>query len=265
MANAQTATEAFDIGRVINRAISVIGQNFLTFFVLAALLTVPILLFTFANMWLPLLGPRYSLSFGTPGSAVAVIAGGLAGLFIYFLFTNLLQAAITQGTIVSLNGGHASFGECLATGIRNALPLTAIGVLAALGILGGFLLLIVPGVIFSLMWRVIMPVRVAEQTGITATLARSADLTRGHRGAIFLLDIMVGVLAAVLGLVIRPLAGLSLLATVSTATPVTFIVLTAVVRIVTYMIGATMVASIYYELRVIKEGVGPEQLAAIFS
>jgi hypothetical protein len=236
-----------------------------TFFVLSTLLTLPVILFTFAAVWLPRIGIHYAPPFGTPGSAVTVIVGGLVGLLVYFIFTNLLQAAITQGTIVSLNGGRASFGECLATGLRNALPLTVIGILAALGILGGFVLFIVPGVIFSLMWTVIMPVRVAENTGITATLGRSAELTRGHRGAIFLLDIMIGILAIVLDFVIRPLSGLSLLTTAADTIPVTFIVLTAVVRIVTYMIGATLVASIYYELRVIKEGVGPEQLAAIFS
>jgi hypothetical protein len=37
------------------------------------------------------------------------------------------------------------------------------------------------------------------------------------------------------------------------------------VRIALDLIGAAGVASIYYELRLVKEGVGPEQLAAVFA
>jgi len=41
--------------------------------------------------------------------------------------------------------------------------------------------------------------------------------------------------------------------------------LTGLVRAVLGLIGAAGIASIYYELRLVKEGVGPEQLAAVFS
>jgi hypothetical protein len=263
------ASARFEIGRVITRAFSVIGSNAVTFFALAAILTLPILVFTFFSVFAGALGIslfQHSPAAGSPGAVAAIVGGAVIGALIYILFTNLLQAAITHGTIVTLNGGRASFGDCIATGFRNALPLTGIVLLAALGIAGGFVLLIVPGIILALAWSVITPVRVAEQTGVFETFRRSAALTRGYRGSIFGLDVIVGILFLVLELVIRPLAGLSFFATTAAASiPVVFIVLTAVVRIVAYLIGATMAASIYYELRLVKEGVGPEQLAAIFA
>jgi hypothetical protein len=266
MANADVAAAHFEIGRVITRAFGVIGRNFVKFFVLSAILTVPILVFTFFSFFVAAFGLHFTpLPLGTPGSLAVIVTGAVAGVLVYFIFTNLLQAAITHGTIVSLNGGNASFADCFATGIRNALPLTAITVLAALGIMGGALLLLVPGIIFSLMWAVIMPVRVAEHTPILQTFGRSAELTSGSRWSIFLLNIIVGILAVALDLVIRPLAGVAVFSAATASVPVTLVALTALVRIVTYMVGATMVASIYYELRLVKEGVGPEQLAAVFS
>jgi hypothetical protein len=264
------ATSAqFEIGRVITRAFSVIGSNAVTFFALAAILTLPILIFTFFSVFAAALGislVQFSPAAGSPGTVAAIVGGAVIGALIYVLFTNLLQAAITHGTIVSLNGGHASFGDCIATGFRNALPLTGIVLLATLGIVGGLVLFIVPGVLLALTWAVVTPVRVAERTDVFETFRRSSALTRGYRGSIFGLYVIVGVLSFALELVMRPLAGLSFFGSGAGAdVPITFVVVTGVVRMISYLIGATMAASVYYELRLVKEGVGPEQLAAIFA
>jgi hypothetical protein len=45
---------------------------------------------------------------------------------------------------------------------------------------------------------------------------------------------------------------------------VAYIALDSVVRIFTSMVSTAGVATIYYELRSVKEGVGPEQLASVF-
>jgi hypothetical protein len=41
--------------------------------------------------------------------------------------------------------------------------------------------------------------------------------------------------------------------------------LSSVVEIVTSMLGAVGTAAIYFELRLVKEGAAPEQLAAVFA
>jgi hypothetical protein len=41
--------------------------------------------------------------------------------------------------------------------------------------------------------------------------------------------------------------------------------ITAILDTLTALISATGVACLYYDLRVIKEGAGPEQLAAVFA
>jgi hypothetical protein len=257
--------ERFDIGRVITRAFSVIGSNFFSFFVMAAVLSLPILVFTFSAFFAGAAGVHYAPPQPGPAAIGAIFAAAIIGFLIYLVFSSVLQAGITHGTIVTLNGGRASLASCFATGLRHALPLTAIIVLAFLGIMAGAILLIVPGIILALGWSVITPVRVAEHRGILNTLGRSLELTRGHRGAIFLVDIIVTVISLALTLTVQPLAGIGFGAVPGANIPVTYVVASGLMRAVTYMITATMVASVYYELRLIKEGIGPEQMAAVFS
>ncbi len=265
------APAQFEIGRVISRTFDVIGKNPVTFFGLSLLLSIPYLIFSFFGaialyfgigaQWLATPGGPMQ-----PGTVALAVEAGIVGFLIYFVFSNLLQAAITHGTIVSLNGGKASFGDCFATGIKHALPLTAIAILGGLGIIAGCFLLIVPGIILMLMWSVITPVRVSEQTGIIETLKRSAALTSGYKGSIFGIFVIYVVLSWVLNLVIRPLAGAPMMSTGTVANAfITLMLLTGLVRAVLGLIGAAGIASIYYELRLVKEGVGPEQLAAVFA
>lgn len=259
------ASEGFQIGRVFNRGFSVIGSNFITFVILATLMIVPITLFNYWRFIAPALGINVVPSLWTQGTTAAVVGGMIVGLVLYFVFTSLLQAALMHGTIVTLNGGRASFFQCLGTGIRNALPLSLIGLLAGLGIGLGFLLLIIPGIILALAWSVFAPVRVAENTGIIESLGRSAQLTKGHRGAVFVVKLVVVIIAAALNLAILPIVGIGAMAATATTMPVAYMALSTLVLIIQYMIDAAMAASIYYELRVVKEGVGPEQLAAVFA
>jgi len=51
----------------------------------------------------------------------------------------------------------------------------------------GFILLIIPGIILSLMWALTIPVAVLEDKGLSDSVARSAELTKGNRGRIFVI------------------------------------------------------------------------------
>jgi hypothetical protein len=121
-------------------------------------------------------------------------------------------------------------------------------------------LLIVPGFMLLVAWSMAVPARVAEQTGITESFGRSRELTAGYRwpifGAIVILTLGSGVAQAA----VRPLVAAGALS----ATVYLGAALTAVVTAILAVASATLHASMYYELRMIKEGVGPEQIAAVF-
>jgi len=50
-----------------------------------------------------------------------------------------------------------------------------------LGVMVGFLFLIVPGVILAICWLVSAPVLVVEKVGVFRAMERSLALTRNHR------------------------------------------------------------------------------------
>ncbi len=95
-------------------------------------------------------------------------------------------------------------------------------------------------------------------------MGRSADLTKDRRWAIFGLLlvswIILIVVEAVLGLLLLP--GRGLLAAINS--PLFRIGFAPVISIVTTPLFAGGLASLYFELRSTKEGVGVEALASVF-
>ena len=243
---------AFDIGKVIERTFGVIGANFPTLFGLALVLAalpqaVAALALSPSAAGVPNLSPLWAL-----GSLVAVVA------------SFVLQAAVVHASVVDLNGGKASFGDSLRVGMSNFLPVLGISILMTIGIAFGMILLIVPGVMMAVAWSVAVPAQVVEKTGVIQSFSRSAELTRGSRWAIFGLFFVYLLLAfgfmLVAGLIFAALSFM-------TGGPESLVmrgVITPLLQAVTSMIGASGAAAIYYELRSKKEGVGPQELAAVF-
>jgi hypothetical protein len=257
------SAHTFSIGRVLSRTFAVISRNFVTFAALSAIAVIPQTLYSW--YFVRSLG-------GTSATRItyAMYQGGYAPYFfgsvlVTVVLTYILQAAIVHGTVFDLNGRRPNFVDCLATGIRNVVPLIAIAILSILGIGLGLMLLVVPGIIVALMWSVAVPVRVVESTGIVQSFGRSRELTRGHKGAILGLLVLYVIAAVALDLLLRPLTGMPVFVTAGQSLNVVYTIAATALRIITTIVSTVGIASIYYELRSIKEGVGPEQLAAVFS
>lgn len=240
---------AFDIGRVSQRTFRVVGDNFVTLFIMALVLTaLPEAVVALASI--PDTGNA------TPGSAAGSILSFLGGM--------VLQAAVTHTAIVYLNGGKASLGDSLNVGTKNLLAIIGISFLMGFGIVLGLILLIVPGVIMAIAWSVAVPVRVMEKRDVTECLSRSAELTRGSRWPIFGLYFIYlagAVIVAVVGGVAFGAVGAVMGDPDAVFASVVFL---PIVQAVISMVGASGAAAVYYELRSRKEGVGPQELAAVF-
>jgi hypothetical protein len=258
--------EQFEIGRVASRAFGVLGRNWQTFLALAAILTLPILLVTLYNAQTnPLAGAEASTQ---PAVALAQAMQNLksAGLtmLVGAVFAFVLQAGLVQGTITDLNGTRPSLGACLSTGFKVFLPLLAIAILAYLGMIAGLILLIVPGIMLALSWSVVVPVKVVENTGIFESFGRSRALTSGHRWKILGLVVIYILIVFGIQMVVALLSGASLLRPNAASAGAAYLILAWIVRIPLTALGAVGAASLYYELRLVKEGIAPAQLAAAF-
>ena len=272
---AVAAPAGFSMGRVINRAFSVLGHNFMLYLLLSALLVgVPTGVVSFLQT-----DSVFTASANDFFSA-ARIGLWAGGLLISIVCNAMLQGSVIHATVSDLAGRRTSFGESLAVGLRYFLPLLGISLIVGIGCFIGAVFFVVPGVLLALALCVAAPAEVMERSGVFGSLGRSVELTRNHRGAIFALVlgyfvvmwlIQMVVTAVVAGFSLASLAPNLRAAGPPGAGPQT---LQTVMWIETGMglVVATLlaslssvgIASIYFELRQAKEGVGVDQLAAVF-
>ncbi len=135
--------------------------------------------------------------------ALVVAVVGVVGYF-------WVQAALVE-LVRDVRDGHAdaSVGETY-TAVQSRLPaVIAAGVLAAIAIGIGFVLLVVPGLFLLTIWSMLVPVIVIEKVSAGDAFSRSREVVRGNGwdvfGLIVIVAIAVAVASGVIRLLFRPL------------------------------------------------------------
>ncbi len=266
----QAQKPQFDIGRVINRTFRAVKNNFVSFF-LASLIIMGLPMFLL-GIWPIFMGSGGMMDGDTvnPDYMTGIfVVSGLTGI-VTIIGSVILQGALIFGAIADFNGRKAPFRECMSVALRFFFPLLGLGILVGLGILLGFLLLIVPGIFLMLGWAIAAPALIVEGNSVTDSISRSWELTQGYKRWILLLFLIFLVISALV-------SGILGVFTLMAGDPTTVMleggsnlyhflnaVFSALSQAITTMISATGVAAIYYEIRHLKEGIGAENLAAIF-
>jgi hypothetical protein len=125
--------------------------------------------------------------------------GAIAGAFVSLAGVFWLQGALVEA-VDDVRDGRAdlSIGDTLRRVQPRVWAIGAAGVLAALGILVGLVLLIVPGLILLTWWSLIVPVLVLEKAEVMESFGRSRELVRGNGWNVFgLIVLTVLILIAV--------------------------------------------------------------------
>jgi hypothetical protein len=153
--------------------------------------------------------------------AVALLGALLAALLTWFgaiiaAFISLvalfwLQAALVKA-VEDVRDGRAdlSLGETFEAARPHLAAVLVAGILAALGIVIGLILLIIPGLILMTLWAVIIPAIVVEGRSAGESFGRSRELVRGYGWGVFgvivlTILLLIGV-SIVLSLILTPLA-----------------------------------------------------------
>lgn len=110
---------------------------------------------------------------------------GVINMVVGLMASAFLAASLYGLALSELEGETPTPQEVFRRAGQMFLPLLGLSILFFLGVVGGMILLIVPGVILALMWCVSGPALIEERLGITESLRRSADLTRGNRWMLF--------------------------------------------------------------------------------
>lgn len=126
--------------------------------------------------------------------------------------TALLAGVVVERMSAELHGQRASLVGCLSTSFARVPALTAAMFLQTLGVVIGLFFFLVPGVLMGLAWAVVTPVVVVEGGSPPSCFQRSADLTRGVRGAVFGFSVAIRLVSLILAFAVGVAAGLVLLA-----------------------------------------------------
>lgn len=259
-----TEERSFSIGKTLSRAFGVMGDNPIAVFGIALLFgALPQQVYTyFVNPAMLAANPNNAV----PG---AVLTMGSSVVFL--VFGMLVQGAIVRATAAYAEGARATFGECVGTGLSAALPLIGLTILLILGLMVGFVLLVIPGMILYIMWSVAAPALVVEKTGVFAAFGRSRFLTKGARWKIFGLQILLVVvfmlLSSVVGVMMVAGGGLQSLAAQMEGgqMPTGYMIAAVVSSTLMTAFWSTAQTSLYISLRDWKEGPQAETLANVFA
>jgi hypothetical protein len=191
---------------------------------------------------------------------------GSSGLYRYLIINFLISLIIgsfISGIIIHVISKKylnekISSRDYLSRTLPLVLPILGLAILETLGIAVGVVLLIVPGMILALGWGVATQVLVVERKGIIDSLSRSWNLTKGSKGTIFGLYILIGIILVVFSLIIKKIISLIIVH------PVINTLLEQVVNSLVNPIMPCIIIVLYFNLRIKKEGFNIEHLANQF-
>jgi hypothetical protein len=246
----------FRIGHVLSRAWSVFSGNFLTFMLVTGIASLP-----------PLLIPKPALV--TPANPFPNVGLSLFALFLTIVLSTLSQAIVLYGAFQDMRGRPVSLADCLRVGLNRFFPIIGLAITVGLAVLFASMLLVIPGLILYMMWYVATPVCVVEQLGPFRSLGRSRVLTKGHRWKLFGLTLLILLPAVIVGGILvgvtSVLLGTGGIVGLPTALATPFGQIINLIWSAAWgAFLAVVIVVTYHDLRVAKEGVDTEQIAAVF-
>lgn len=185
-----TALRPLSTGELLDRTFSLYRSHFGLFVGIFALPHLVVLAFQCVGVAVQAPGSGTQLS--------NIFAGLFFGVVAAFL-TVIVAAASQAATVVAVSQVHldrpASVMDSF-TRVRGEIGgVIGLSILVGLGVGAGFVALIVPGVLLALMWSLAVPVKVLENKGVTDAMTRSSELTKGNRGRIFVIWLLIFVLS----------------------------------------------------------------------
>ncbi len=242
-------------GELLDATFSLYRRHFLLFVSLTA---IPYLLVLPINL---VQAARTTRAFDwSPAGLLLMAAGWLASLIAFAAAQSATFAAISHVYL----GRPATVAGSFSQVRGRILAVAGIGFCVGVAILLGCVLLIVPGVLLAVMWALTIPAAVLEGKSLVKATARSAELTKGHRGRVFLLGALFVLLIWIVSIILNlPVVVATFVVAMKAATPAAvalppwLLVLTLLNSFVSnsllWPLMLILLGLLYYDLRVRKE------------
>ncbi len=281
--------EPMSIGRILDKTFTIYKNNFVRFITIVALIQVPIALINL--MFTPLMhggvsqpvaetrdsgriegvsesGSRFDASGSPSGHPVAIISSTVVAVFLAIVGNMLCQAALTKSVSESYLNREISVGQAYRFVLPKLLTLIGASLLTGLVVGVGLLLLVVPGVIFSLWFYLTTPSIVVEGQGVLGGMSRSRALVSGNLGKVFLVGFLVTAITLVISMPLGTVSSIGAMFLWRDSPMVGAIVnqfANVISQVLAMPIGASAFILLYYDLRIRKEGFDLEMLAQSMS
>lgn len=288
----------YDLGRVFSRLFQMVTRCFLPasgFIAVCIIAMLAVLALAFGSLFTAMLGSigasptdqaeamqQAMMSLMAGGVGIVMLIIGLIGaLFI----SSVMIAGLVDACLRSARGETPSFSSCFAAGMSNCLKLTGFMFLwqlllvVVIGVIAGSLGYFVSGwlgglvgvILFTILTALFSPAIPAlvnePETGAIGAFSRGSSLASGHLGMIVLTlilwTLMYGAFSFIVSLVLGLFGGL--LGAISSYLMVLMIVPYLAFYVVIYLFMYGTMATIYSELKMIKEGGDGQNMADVFS
>lgn len=237
-----TPRRAFTVGEVLSETISIFFSS-------------PVPLLVAAVVLVPLSGASLALVSALEGREDLVWLVALLNFIDSLVVTPIATGAVVYTVFQRMRGRNPDVGESLRVGLSQLFPVLGVAILQGLAIAVGFVLCIIPGILFAVMYSVAVPVAIEERPGVGASMSRSSDLTDGHRRDVFFVLAVLILLSIGLELIVGASSALG--STVQSGLTLVFVVLAT-------GLTATAYTVMYYRLRSVKESLDVDQIASVF-
>lgn len=190
--------------------------------------------------------------------------GGLAiGTLLQMLAVLLASAACFRAIAQAYLGDTPDWRASLSYAWHRAPSLLLISLLYGLGVFGGMLLLIVPGIWLYLAWAFAVPALLVEGLRGRKALGRSFHLVKGRWWRTFGVIVVGFILASVVSAIVQGVFLLGIL--FESDNDLLVVVLNAIATTLAFVLvtpfQAALVTVVYFDLRIRKEGFDLELLA----
>jgi hypothetical protein len=261
------------VPEVIDAAFKLMRRNARTLFTIAAVVLLPLgIVEYFLSLFIESTAPTTPLLIpetAPPDVVLELLLEDLGPLLLAGLLSGVLsalaQAVVQLGSVEAVAEVYLdrepNWRTSLGAGLKRLPAGIGVFLIAIVPLIVGFLLCLLPGIWLAVMWSMVVPVLAVERLGPGASLGRSWKLVKNRfwpvLGVLALSFLITLVIQSVLSAVVTA----SFLFSGSVATEIQALVNT-VSRILVTPFTASVIAVLYFDLRVRQEGFDLERMAA---
>jgi hypothetical protein len=247
-----------DLGQILSTAFDIYRTNAASLLMIVAVVVVP-LSFIGALLTEVAASPEEStveilgqpVTTAEPRSLAIVILAAIIAVAIGVIIWAISEAAILRGAAQATIGDPVDIEASYRWGLRRFGSVLLVAVLVGLVVAGGFILLIIPGIIFIVFLCVSIPALVVENLRGREAMKRSWNLVSGNFWHALVVILLAAIITGVIGGLIGALGGDNW-----------FVrwIFTAIAQVITVPFTALVTVLLYLDLRARREALTADRL-----